>query len=268
MSDDLGTGGGSMDAPVDGHAERDEGRPDDGRPDEGRPDDGRHDDGRHDDGRHDERGEAHGGYDEERPEDDTEPRSDEEEAEHAVTAVASGMGPLRPPRRTGIFVDPEDLRDHVGHLLRSILGGYEVDAFGNFTFTHEDARVFVTVGGSPIGPTVGVFSVTNLEVDLTPALAAFLLATNHTLGFGAFSYDPPNRAVWLRYTLLGTTLDGPELQSAVAAVATTAARLDDHIRDRFGGRTFQEVPGEVQRRMEPPSTPQDPQAPPGATGYL
>jgi hypothetical protein len=281
MSDDLGTEGGSMDAPVDppvdghadghadghedGHAERDERRPDDRRPD-----DRRAEDRRPEDRRRDERGEAHGGYGEERPEDDTEPRSDEEEdeAERAVTAVTSGIGPLRPPRRTGIFVDAEDLRDHVGHLLRSILGGYEVDAFGNFTFTHEDARVFVTVGGSPIGPTVGVFSVTNLEIDLTPALAAFLLATNHTLGFGAFSYDPPNRAVWLRYTLLGTTLDGPELQSAVAAVATTAARLDDHIRDRFGGRTFQEVPGEVQRRMEPPSTPQDPQAPPGATGYL
>jgi hypothetical protein len=184
--------------------------------------------------------------------------ADEDLPEHAVTALATGMGSLRPPRRTGIFVDPEDLRDHVGHLLRTILGGYEVDAFGNFTFTHEDARVFVTVGGSPIGPTVGVFSVTNLEVELTPPLASFLLATNHTLGFGAFSYDPPNRAVWLRHTLLGTTLDGPELQSAVAAVATTAARLDDHIRDRFGGRTFQEAPGDVQRRVEPPTTPAGP----------
>jgi hypothetical protein len=199
---------------------------------------------------------------------DEEDEEDEDLPEHAVTAVATGMGSMRPPRRTGIFVDPEDLRDHVGHLLRTILGGYEVDAFGNFTFTHEDARVFVTVGGSPIGPTVGVFSVTNLEVDLSPPLAAFLLATNHTLGFGAFSYDPPNRAVWLRHTLLGTTLDGPELQSAVAAVATTAARLDDHIRDRFGGRTFQEAPGDVQRRMEPPTTGTGDQPSPGATGYL
>jgi hypothetical protein len=209
-----------------------------------------------------------GGGPDEEPGDEEDEEDEEELTEHAVTAVATGMGSLRPPRRTGIFVDPEELRDHVGHLLRTILGGYEVDAFGNFTFTHEDARVFVTVGGSPIGPTVGVFSVTNLEVDLTPGLAAFLLATNHSLGFGAFSYDPPNRAIWLRHTLLGTTLDGPELQSAVAAVATTAARLDDHIRDRFGGRTFQEAPGEVQRRVEPPSTSQDAQGPPGATGYL
>jgi hypothetical protein len=267
MSDAGGTEGGSMDAPVNGPAN---GRVDDERQrydDEAR----RYDDEarRSDDEARGSDDEARGSDDEARGSDDRETgESDEQAEEHAVTAIATGMGPLRPPRRTGIFVDPEDLRDHVGHLLRSILGGYEVDAFGNYTFTHEDARVFVTIGASPIGPTVGVFSVTNLEIELTPKLAAFLLATNHTLGFGAFSYDPPNRAVWLRYTLLGTTLDGPELQSAVAAVATTAARMDDHIRDQFGGRTFQEAPGDVQRRVEPPSTHPDPDQPPGATGYL
>lgn len=173
----------------------------------------------------------------------------------------------RPPRRTGVFVDTDDLREHVGALLRVLLGGYEVDAFGNFTFVHDDARVFITVGASPVGPQVGVFSVTNLDVDLTPALATFLLTTNHTLGFGAFSYDPPNRAVWLRYTLLGTTLDGPELHAAVVAVSTTAAQFDDAIRERFGGRTFHEAPDEVQRRVEPPET-RDSARPPGASGYL
>jgi hypothetical protein len=193
---------------------------------------------------------------------------DEESRSSAMTTLSTSSMPPRPPRRTGIFVDPDDLREHVGQLLRAILGGYEVDAFGNYTFTHEGARIFVTIGGSPIGPTVGVFSVTNLEIDLSPPLASYLLNINHTLGFGAFSYDQSNRSVWLRHTLLGTTLDGPELQSAVAAVATTAAHLDHDIRDRFGGRTFQEAPGDVQRRVEPPGSPRDPQAPPGATGYL
>jgi hypothetical protein len=184
-----------------------------------------------------------------------------------LAAVASELVPGRPPRRTGVFVDPDDLRTHVGGLLRAVLGGYEVDAFGNFTFTHEDARVFVTVGGSPVGPQVGVFCVTNLDIDLTPALASFLLTTNHTLGFGSFSYDAQNRAVWLRHTLLGTTLDLPELQTAVAAIATTAARIDEGIRDRFGGRTFQDAPGDVQRGMEPPEPSQEPDVG-HAGGYL
>lgn len=172
-----------------------------------------------------------------------------------------------PPRRTGVFLDAEELRDHVSKLVRATLGGHEVDAYGNITFTHEDARIFVTVGASPVGPQVGVFSVTNVEVPYSPELGHFLLTTNHTLGFGAFSYDPRHQAVWLRHTLLGTTLDLPELQTAVLAVATTAAGLDHEIQDRFGGRRFQEEPNDVQRRMEPPE-PDPKRPPPNARGYL
>ena len=185
----------------------------------------------------------------------------------ALTEVPTGHAAPRPPRRTGVFLDPEDLREYVSGLLRASLGGHEVDAFGNITFTHEDARVFVTVTGSPVGPQVGVFSVTNLDVPFTPELAHYLLTTNHTLGFGAFSYDPVHQAVWLRHTLLGSTLDLPELQTAVIAIATTAARLDHQIRDRFGGRTFQEAPSELQRRVEPPE-PDGDRPPPNARGYL
>jgi hypothetical protein len=205
-----------------------------------------------------------------RPSDDQHERStvpSRDDPRVGLAAVGPELVPGRPPRRTGVFVDPDDLRTHVGGLLRAVLGGYEVDAFGNFTFTHEDARVFVTVGGSPVGPQVGVFCVTNLDIDLTPALASFLLTTNHTLGFGSFSYDMQNRAVWLRHTLLGTTLDLPELQTAVAAIATTAARIDEGIRDRFGGRTFQDAPGDMQRGMEPPEPSQEPDVG-HAGGYL
>jgi hypothetical protein len=200
--------------------------------------------------------------------------ADEDDADahgHDPSTALAELGPPHagptPPRRTGVFVDAEDLRDHVSKLVRATLGGHEVDAFGNITFSHDDARVFITVAGSPVGPQVGVFSVTNLEVPYTPELGYFLLTTNHTLGFGAFSYDPRHGAVWLRHTLLGTTLDLPELQTAVLAIATTAAGLDHEIKDRFGGRRFQEAPDEVQRRMEPPET--DPERPPpNARGYL
>jgi len=194
------------------------------------------------------------------------PESTDEPPHPTKLAKLAAAHAQRPPRRTGIFVDPDDLRSHIADLLRTILGGYEVDAFGNFTFTHEGARAFVTVGPGPVGPQVGVFSVTNLDIDLTQELAAFLLTTNHSLGFGSFSYDPSNRAVWLRHTLLGTTLDLPELHTAVAAVASTAAHLDQQIRDRFGGRTFNESPQDVQQSMEPPDA--SASAFPNASGYL
>jgi hypothetical protein len=182
-----------------------------------------------------------------------------------LEARAAGAIP-RPPKRTGVFLDADDLRVHVGELLRAMLGGFQVDAWGNFTFTHEDARVFVTVGETPIGPQVGVFSITNVEIELTHELSTFLLTTNHKLGFGSFSYDPESRSVWLRHTLLGTTLDGPELQSAVAAVASTAAGIDDVIRDRFGGRAFHDAPEDIQSKAKPPSA--DEQGHPNASGYL
>lgn len=185
----------------------------------------------------------------------------------ALSELGHRQSGPRPPRRTGVFLDPEDLREHVSGLLRSTLGGHEVDAFGNITFTHDDARVFVTVAGSPVGPQVGVFSVTNLEVPYSAELGRFLLTTNHTLGFGAFSYEPQHEAVWLRHTLLGGTLDLPELQTAVVAVAATAARLDGEIRDRFGGRTFQEAPSDLQQQVEPPET-ETTRSRPGSRGYL
>ncbi len=186
--------------------------------------------------------------------------TDAEEAGLRLPAHLHHVGLPDPPRRTGIFVDAPSLREHVGEVLRAYLGGYQVDAHGNITFTYDDARVFVTVGMSPIGPQVGVFSITNVEVDLTLEMSTFLLSTNHALGFGAFSYDVDHRAVWLRHTLLGTTIDPPELQSAVAAIASTAAHFDDRIRDRFGGRTFTEAPDDVQESASPP--------PPNAQGYL
>jgi len=141
----------------------------------------------------------------------------------------------RPPRRTGVFLDAQDLRSHVGDLLRAIVGSYRVDTFGNFTFDHETARVFVTVGSSPMGPIVGVFSVTNTALELDGDLASWLARTNHRLMLGTLSWDDDNDAVWLRHNLVGTHLDPAELQAAVRSVATSAAAVGDEISERFGG---------------------------------
>lgn len=182
-------------------------------------------------------------------------------------AAEMGVAPAPPPRRTGVFVDVEELRGHVGGLLRSMLGGYEVDALGNFTFTAEGARIFVTVGRGRMGPHVGVFSILSIDLPLTDELAAFLLTTNHRLGFGAFSYEPGQRAVWLRHSLLGGTLDGPELRTAVIAIASTAAKVTTLLRERFGGDAFSEESEERQRGVHPPEPSAEDEAV-NASGYL
>ncbi len=182
-------------------------------------------------------------------------------------AAAQGIQPAPPPRRTGVFVDADELRATSAALLRAMLGGYEVDALGNMTFTAQGARIFVTVGPGPLGPHVGVFSITNLGVDLVPDLAAFLLRTNHRMAFGAFSYEPEQRGVWLRHSLLGGTLDGPELRGAILSVASTASQVAELIREKFGGANFEDEPEDVQRSVHPPEPSED-HDPVNASGYL
>lgn len=169
--------------------------------------------------------------------------------------LASVQGGPRPPRRTGVFLDPQDLRSHVSDLLRSIVGPHTVDPFGNFTFDHESLRIFVTVSGSPIGPVVGVFSVTNADLELDAGLASFLARTNHRLLLGTLSWDDDNDAVWLRHNLLGTHLDPPELQAAVRSVSTAAVAIAGQVHEQFGGRRFGDDDGEQpsdEPRMAPP----------------
>lgn len=182
-------------------------------------------------------------------------------------AAEQGVTPSPPPRRTGVFVDAGELRSYVSQLLRAMIGGYEVDALGNMTFTADGARIFVTVGAGPLGPQVGVFSITNIGVELVPDLAAFLLRTNHRMAFGAFSYDPERQGVWLRHSLLGGTLDGPELHGAILSIASTASQVADIIGDRFGGATFEEEPEDVRRDVHPPE-PSGSEDPVNASGYL
>lgn len=200
--------------------------------------------------------------------DDDEPVTDHDTPPRGMLverAAARGIQPGPPPRRTGVFVDVEELRAYVGTLLRAMLGGYEVDALGNMTFTAEGARIFVTVGPGPLGPHVGVFSITNIGVELVPDLAAFLLRTNHRMAFGAFSYDPEQGGIWLRHSLLGGTLDGPELRGAILSVASTASQVADLIRDKFGGVSFEDEPEDVQRGVHPPDPADDSVS---ASGYL
>ncbi len=105
------------------------------------------------------------------------------------------------------------------------------------------------------------------DVDLSPELAHFLLTTNHRMAFGAFSYETEQGAVWLRHSLLGATLDGPELRSAVISVASTASKVTKLLHDRFGAGPFGDASDEVQAAVHPPE-PDVSDEGVSATGYL
>lgn len=143
-------------------------------------------------------------------------------------------------RASGAQADMDATRARVEAVLRQMFpevmeladGGYAVDA--------GSVRVFVQARLVDAAVMVRVFSITNVDVAIDEGLAPFLLGLNFTLALGRFSVDAPKRAVWCDHVLTADELDDTTLARAISAVASTADRFDDEIKDRFGGRTFRE----------------------------
>lgn len=72
--------------------------------------------------------------------------------------------------------------------------------------------------------------------NLTAEILRELLELNHSLVFGKFGVGP-NGVITLQHALFGSTLDRPELVTAVKAVARAADEWDDKIVAKAGGRT-------------------------------
>jgi hypothetical protein len=71
---------------------------------------------------------------------------------------------------------------------------------------------------------------------LSAELLTELLQQNHAMMFGKFGLTPAG-TITLQHALFGSTLDRPELVSAVKAVAKAADDWDDKIVAKAGGRT-------------------------------
>lgn len=134
------------------------------------------------------------------------------------------------------------LRARVEGYLQEHFGTYSVDDEGDFHIDYESARVFVCPRSWRGERTVVLlFSVTNVDVDITPELTRFLVSENLNLLFGHFAVNLAERQVWFAHTLLGDFLDPDELVTALSSVAMAANKYDNIIQDRFGGRLYTEV---------------------------
>ena len=137
--------------------------------------------------------------------------------------------------------------------LKDMLDRYVVDERGNYVFGLESALVYVVPAWLESKTTVvRVFAITNLDVPVTPELTLDLLEKNLDFVLGAFALDAGHGAVWFNHNLLGEFLAPDELEATLAAVAETANKYDDEIKERFGGRLYAESP---ERSVPPPHTP-------------
>lgn len=76
--------------------------------------------------------------------------------------------------------------------------------------------------------------------DLTPECCRYLLDQNANFVFGGFFIDSDGD-IGFRSTILGSTIDKPELRTLILAVAATADNEDDKIRERWGGQRAEDV---------------------------
>jgi hypothetical protein len=123
---------------------------------------------------------------------------------------------------------------------------------GSYVLGMESARIFVVPTWLEDGPTViRLFAITNMDVQVTADLTRYLLEANLDFVFGAFALDVEAGAVWFNHNLLGDHTSPEEFEASVAAVAQTADKVDNEIKDRFGGRLYVETP---ESAVPPPPT--------------
>ncbi len=74
------------------------------------------------------------------------------------------------------------------------------------------------------------------DVESSHGLLEKLNELNMSLYFGkAYWHD---RGVWLAHNLLGDHLDRDEMIAALGIMSTVADKLDDELKDRFGGKRW------------------------------
>ncbi len=149
------------------------------------------------------------------------------------------------PRPTGEPATVARLREAIETALGKLGGTYAVDQHGSYVLGLESARVFIVPTWLENESTVArVFAITNLGVPITAELTSYLLSKNLEFVFGGFALDVDEGAIWFNHNLLGEHMTPEELEATVAAVAETADRFDDEIKNRFGGRLYIEAPEE------------------------
>lgn len=154
-------------------------------------------------------------------------------------------------------------RERIERVLRALPGGrFEQDEDGDYVLPIRDVHVTVSPRVAPSGPViVRVFAITNVGIAVTPELGLFLARLNFGLMFGRFALDAEHAAIWFDETLLGDHVTDEELRFTIEVVASTADEWDDHLKQKFGGATYQEV---LAGRATQPT----PTVKPGSGGYL
>jgi hypothetical protein len=133
------------------------------------------------------------------------------------------------------------VRNKVQRLLANRFGSVRVDGDGDFVIQHESAVVFVRVVEWVDNTIIKIESPLVKGVEITPELTHWMAVDgNYILGNAKLVPEDDGRTGWIffGYNLLGDDLDEPELMEALNSVVILSNKLDNELRDRFGGELF------------------------------
>jgi len=141
-----------------------------------------------------------------------------------------------------------ELRDKVQRTLTETFSDVRVDSDGDFAIPYESTSVFVRCSEQGEGDSkrtlVQIWAEVLSEVNPTPELFEFVATHADDWVFGHIftirDGESGLNRVLMRHTLLGDYLDAEELRSAVVGIVISADKLDDEMKDSFGGKRFRE----------------------------
>jgi T3SS (YopN, CesT) and YbjN peptide-binding chaperone 1 len=138
-----------------------------------------------------------------------------------------------------------EVRELVQRELTELVGRIELDRDGDFSFTYDSARVFVSIRSHELkkgvqSTLVRVFSITNVDVPVSAELYRYIALQSADYLFGSLGAieDDSTARIIFKHTLLGDYLDPDEIAAAVMLVAFAADDVDDEIMKMFGGTRF------------------------------
>ena len=145
------------------------------------------------------------------------------------------------PTGEGAVAAIDEVRAKVRRILQNKLGITRVEG-EDFFVQHGSTGCRVTFHELSRVTLVNLSSPVLFEVPLTPALYEEVARRTGKFRFGSLCLreEEGKGNLFFEGAVIGDTLDEDELMLPLLAIVTTADRLDDELRPRFGGRRLED----------------------------
>jgi hypothetical protein len=136
----------------------------------------------------------------------------------------------------------DEVRAKVGRILQNKLGISQAQG-DDFFVRHGSTGCRVTFHEMSRVTLVNLSSPILFDVPLTAALYEEVARRTGKFRFGSICLreEEGKGSLFFEGAVVGDTLDEDELMLPLVAIVTTADRLDDELRPRFGGRRLEEL---------------------------